>query len=373
MNLEALILSAQELPPVPLQACHAYHEAEDEMSGKVDVELAGRTDIMQLIGNNPLQMMYDNHKHHAAFMASVFSISGYELLARTIPWVYRAYSAHGFSYDYFPVELREWKVAVLDTLTGSNTDSIVAIYDWMLDKHSDMVALSTRSPSHPMPVSEEWLEVKNTFIDGLLEGDHRSCMELARHYVKSTGSILSLYQQIIQPAMYEIGQLWEQAEVSFAQEHLASAVITKILLGISDGQPYSPPFRGKAVVTTSHNEFHEIGAWMVADLLEQDGWETQYLGTNTASGDVLQTLNDFLPSLLIISVTMSFNLGDVRTLIRTIRHNPVHAGVTILVGGRVFIDNPELVAKIGADLFAANLDEMLRLTRALEHQNGYLP
>lgn len=148
MNIEALIVSAQELPPVPLQACHAYHEAERKMSGKVDVKLAGRTDIMELIGNNPLQMMYDNHKHHATFMSTVFSISGFNLLARTIPWLYRAYSAHGFSYDYFPVELQQWKSAVLDTLAVPNADSILVIYDWMLDKHSDMVALSTRTPSN---------------------------------------------------------------------------------------------------------------------------------------------------------------------------------------------------------------------------------
>lgn len=26
----------------------------------------------------------------------------FELLARTVPWVYRAYCSHGFSFDYFP-------------------------------------------------------------------------------------------------------------------------------------------------------------------------------------------------------------------------------------------------------------------------------
>jgi len=49
--------------------------------------------------------MYDNHLNHARFMANVFRFNAYTLLVKTVIWVYRSYHSHGFSFDYFPVEL----------------------------------------------------------------------------------------------------------------------------------------------------------------------------------------------------------------------------------------------------------------------------
>jgi len=61
--------------------------------------------VHRLIGYNPLRMMYDNHLNHARFMANVFRFNAYTLLVKTVIWVYRSYHSHGFSFDYFPVEL----------------------------------------------------------------------------------------------------------------------------------------------------------------------------------------------------------------------------------------------------------------------------
>ncbi len=112
LELDEIIKEAKGLPLVPLKATTIYQEKIPVLKRYVNDTLTSNPSITKLIGNNPLKIMYDNHSHHAAFMATVFSIGNYELLARTVPWVYRAYSAHNFSYDYFPLELKTWVDAI---------------------------------------------------------------------------------------------------------------------------------------------------------------------------------------------------------------------------------------------------------------------
>ena len=362
--LEEIINEAQNLPLVPLAGVEAYQNAGPQMIMQVDTELGNNDQINNLIGNNPLQMMYDNHKHHWAFMATVFGISAYELLARTVPWVYRSYSTHGFDYTYFRVELTAWKSAITHHMPEKTTEQILCIYDWMLAKHGQMIELAKRGDTETLPISESWYEEKEAFKGQLLAGDFASCMEIAKNYIEESSRVKDLYLYIIQPAMYEIGLMWERAEISVAQEHLASAVVSRILACVAGEMKLTPKDKGKAVVTSAPGEFHEIGAWMVSDLLEQDGWQVTYLGANPPDQDLLKLLEDNLPDILVLSVTMPFNLDRAGSIVSAIRKNPLHRGLRILVGGRVFIDNPELEKKLGADGFAANLDEALRKTRS---------
>lgn len=362
ISIASVIEDAVKMPLVPLEAVKNYREKNAEMVSLVDVELAARSDIMDLIGNNALQMMYDNHRHHASFMAAVFGVVGYEMLARTIPWVYRTYHSHGFSYDYFPTELRAWQKAVSTHMDDELSSQIMTVYGWMIEVHDTMIRLA-EGPTEKLPVSEQWFEIKEDFRNRLLEGDFQSCLAIANQYVVDQETLQALYLQIIQPAMYEIGMLWETAKISVAQEHLASAVVARIMATIGGAVSFPHKKRGKVIVTSAVNEFHEIGAWMISDVLEQDGWQVRYLGANTPGRELLMMVDEFYPDLLAISVTMPFSLSAVKDVIESIKLNVLHKDLRVIVGGRVFNDNPELHEYVGAHGFAANTDEMLRLAR----------
>ena len=362
VTLSSVIEDATKNPLVPLAAAAEYRQKTEEMTSFVDNELASRPDIMELLGNNGLQVMYDNHRHHALFMATVFGVGGYELLARTVPWVYRSYHLHGFSYDYFPIELRAWQKAVSTCMDKELGFEISAVYSWMINAHENMINLAETS-GEELPVSEQWLEIKEDFRNKLLEGDFQGCLAIADQYVTDRQTLQALYLQIIQPAMYEIGMLWEEAKISVAQEHLASAVVARIMATIGSSVPANEKTKGKAIVTSAINEFHEIGAWMISDVLDQDGWRVRYLGANTPNNDLLQMVDEFYPDLLAISVTMPFSVTAVKNVITSVKENALHKDLKVMVGGRVFNDNPELLEFVGAHGFAANTDEALRLTR----------
>ena len=366
LTFDDIIKEASSLPLVSLKATTSYQDNISVMKKYVDDNLSSNPAIHELIGNNPLQVMYDNHTHHAAFMATVFSIGNYELLARTVPWVYRAYSAHSFSYDYFPLELKTWIVAIEKHITSDMTAEIKSVYAWMISRHENMIYLSQTEEELELLISEDWLERKTSFLAALLGGDHKKCLKIAKESISTGKDMEQFYLHIIQPAMYEIGMLWERGTISVAQEHLASAIVGRVMASTSMLEITPEKVKGKAVITSAPNEFHEIGAWMISDILEHEGWDVRYLGANTPANDLLELLRSYQPSVLAMSVTMPFNILKAIEIINIIKGDVELNKILIIVGGRPFNENIELWQSTGADYFAANATEIKTLLRDME-------
>ena len=88
--------------------------------------------------------------------------------------------------------------------------------------------------------------------------------------------------------MYEIGRLWETAQISVAQEHLSTqitqAAIATLAIYLHGGDPIGA---GRvAVAGSSPGELHALGTQMVADFLETQGWEVLNLGADTPAAEV---------------------------------------------------------------------------------------
>jgi hypothetical protein len=112
MHSEQWIIDAQKTLHVSAEAAASYAKAKELLLEDVNAFLTSHPRLAWLIGGNPLTMMYDHHRNHIDFLSTVFTFQSFDLLAKTLPWVYRTYHAHGFSYEYFPVELDAWKRAI---------------------------------------------------------------------------------------------------------------------------------------------------------------------------------------------------------------------------------------------------------------------
>ncbi len=364
LKIDSLMADAENLPLVPLAGATAYRNMMTELTRYVDESLTATDSINDLIGGNDPQLMYDNHRHHASFMLTVFSIGNYELLARTLPWVYRAYSSHNFSYDYFKLELQIWLSALRRYIDPALSPEILSIYNWMLDNHKRIVEISQDHNEPQFPVDLDWLNRKNDFLTALLEGQRHHCVAIAEQAVSSAEELQQFYLQVIQPAMYEIGMLWENGIISVAQEHLASAIVARVMASINSIDIQKKRSSGKAVIAAAPGEYHEIGAWMISDLLEHDGWQIRYLGANTPIADLLDLLRSFQPEILVLSVTMPFNILQAREIVATVRNDYNLGKVRIMVGGRIFNDIDGLWQSTGAHGFSANVQGAVKLARS---------
>ena len=66
------------------------------------------------------------------------------------------------------------------------------------------------------------VELRERYVDALVDGDPAQAAALLLNAATADGiDVRTLYLHVLQPALYEIGRRWEQAEISIAQEHLA--------------------------------------------------------------------------------------------------------------------------------------------------------
>jgi methanogenic corrinoid protein MtbC1 len=112
-------------------------------------------------------------------------------------------------------------------------------------------------------------------------------------------------------------------------------------------------------------EFHDIGARMVADLLEMDGWKVLFLGNNLCNDDIVAAVADHKPDLLALSATMFYNVESIARAIRAVRALGESKDPLILVGGRPFNQDPQLWIQVQASGFAANAEDAVGLANRL--------
>ncbi len=199
----------------------------------------------------------------------------------------------------------------------------------------------------------------------LLSGEREVARRMIHDALQRGIPVKEIYLRVFQPSLYEIGRLWQYKEISVAQEHYCSAATQWIM---SQLYPYiltGEKNGGTFVCTSVAGDLHEIGARMVADYFEMEGWNSYYLGASTPADDVIAAVVERKAEILGVSVTMSYHVRAVEELVRRVRCHTACAAVKILVGGRAFDLEPDLWRRIGADGSASDADKAIALAEHL--------
>jgi methanogenic corrinoid protein MtbC1 len=176
--------------------------------------------------------------------------------------------------------------------------------------------------------------VYTSFVEALLAGDRGRARELFETWLATGADLRNLYENLVQRALYEIGERWERGLVSVATEHLAT-LITESLLNLIYPRLFSLP-RGdqSAVVACVASEFHQIGGKMVADFFELNGWRGYFMGANTPARNLLNFIQEKRLDVVALSLTVYSGLDVLLGLVGEIRSQ--FPSVPILVGGQAF-------------------------------------
>lgn len=147
MNKEDLLKSAEKLKQPSGEAVEEFSSAAAVMTAMLNDRLSRRDDIVQLIGEGNLDMMYDNHRNHIRFMISVFNDYRPVVLVETVLWVFRAYRSHGFNLTYWPAQLDTWVDIFKKELSQECFGQIYPFYDWMIVNNPVFAIISDQAIS----------------------------------------------------------------------------------------------------------------------------------------------------------------------------------------------------------------------------------
>lgn len=189
----------------------------------------------------------------------------------------------------------------------------------------------------------------------LLQRDQDEAGRLVIEARRNGMPLADVYTRVIMPALIEIGRMWNMQEASIADEHFCTAATQRIMARLRLDLPRHAWNGNRALCCGVGGDMHDVGIRMVADLLELDGWQVEYLGANTPVAEVEMTLaNPEAPfDLLAVSGSTTLSVRSVAELISAVRATPAGAKLPILVGGCPFCAVPDLWQAVGADASAA--------------------
>lgn len=193
-----------------------------------------------------------------------------------------------------------------------------------------------------------------TYMEALLQGDRRAAFAVVEQAHQQGMDACDLYMEVFQPALWEIGRLWQENEISVADEHLATAITQTAMGRLFAVCAASPASAAHTLIAACADvERHEIGLRMVCDLLELAGWDTTYLGATVPNESLVDMVQQRRPHVVALSVSLPPHLPRLGAMIQAVRGAlPEPDQPLILVGGRPFLEHPNLAERLGADLTA---------------------
>ena len=210
-------------------------------------------------------------------------------------------------------------------------------------------------------MSDGWYQ---SYVAALRDGDRRRALAVVDAAQTAGLDLTSLYLGVFQPALRDIGRLWQENAITVAEEHLATA-ITQIAMGKLYMDFCSPviPNGRTMLAACGSDERHELGLRMVCDLLELEGWDVRFLGAAVPDDGLVAMVLEYRPHALALSASIAPHLPPLRATIARVRAACGEATPYIVVGGRPFLDDDALAQRVGADAMGRDAAEAASLLR----------
>lgn len=206
-------------------------------------------------------------------------------------------------------------------------------------------------------------ELKQAYLEDLLAGKRKGALDRIMAAFRNGCPIPDIYTEVFQESLYEVGRLWERNQISVADEHMSTAITQFIMSNLYQHLDIAAVRRGRVVITGVQGELHQVGANMVADVLEADGWTVKFLGANVPPESVVLAIRQDGADLLGISATMSVNFPKVVHLVEMVRTAFGPRAPRILLGGGAFLAGTPLPSGLAGCLVARNLREAQEAAR----------
>jgi len=208
--------------------------------------------------------------------------------------------------------------------------------------------------------------LKQLFYRALSDMDRPRCVSLALQALESgQAGIVSLYEEVLAPALNGMTDGEIDRPEAIWREHVRSAIIRSV---IECCYPYLLKEiertgvrldRGKAILLSPVDEYHELGSRMGADFFNLAGYESVFVGANTPKAEVLEGIRREAPDIVVINVVNFYNAFKVKPLVDEIR--TAAPGIRILGAGYAFRHDPDLAARVGADGFIRSMEDIRAL------------
>lgn len=192
------------------------------------------------------------------------------------------------------------------------------------------------------------------YLAQVLARDQRGAEQTLKKCMQAGTTLTEVSVLIVQPAMVEIGQLWQDNRITVAQEHMATALSQSVLARAYGRALFMPPMGRKVMLACAAGNHHGFGLRIVCDAFETIGWDVSFLGTDVPTADLIRQIDIESPDLLCLSLSLPAHLPSARGILEQLRAELGSRCPSVLVGGQVTLASERVWQAVKADGWASD-------------------
>ncbi len=207
--------------------------------------------------------------------------------------------------------------------------------------------------------------LSQNYLAPLLTGDRAACRQVVEGALAAGATAYDLLTNLIWPTMERIQQLFKDDQITKSAVNLSTRLNRSITDQLTTRLPKAPAKNKKVLLFCGNDEPEELGGQICADLFESDGWTVKFAGGGVPEDEVLSMIGHERPDVLVMFGTLPAGVPGVRKLIDYLRDVNSCPDMQVLCCGGIYKRAEGLAEEIGADLFAAEAQDAVRV--ANEH------
>ena len=178
-----------------------------------------------------------------------------------------------------------------------------------------------------------------------------------RRALMAVGAV-GFIDEVAVPFLRAVGDAWEEGRLGVAHEHLASAVVRRVLAFVAETVEPGPGARD-VVVATPQRQAHELGALLAAASAAASGWRVTYLGADLPAEEIASAARQKGAAAVALSVLYPADEGLLAVELRRLRREL--PAMPIVLGG----DGARRMGRVLDETRATYLPSLAEFRRAL--------
>lgn len=225
--------------------------------------------------------------------------------------------------------------------------------------HRDLVR------DQPTPLAKLDLTQIAEFTNLVLGPDVAPAVDAFSALVGKGYAVEHLFLDLLAPAAALLGRMWEEDLCDFLE---VTTGVTRLQLLLSrfrvDGDGTSASWNRQLLLMSAPGEEHTFGVRIIEQFMRRAGW-----AVSNALASKPENIAQLVASewFAVVGLTLSHEsrLDQLSTAIRSVREASRNPFIGVMVGGPVFLGQPELVERVGADASAVDAATAVLLAQRL--------
>jgi 5-methyltetrahydrofolate--homocysteine methyltransferase len=240
------------------------------------------------------------------------------------------------------------------------------------DRHAGRYVLTYKKSKSDRPqqaLSEEALRVwqqdpsgiRRKLKEAIIEGDKEVVVALIEEALDSGIDPMDISNNILIPALEEVGKLYESGEIFLPQVMQSAETMKAAFARLKVEMKGQSRNAGKVLLATVYGDVHDIGKNILATLLENHGLEVIDLGKNVPVESVLNEAEKHKPDVIGLSALMTTTMTQMGAVIK--ERDKRGLKIPVVLGGAVVTES--YAKSIGAAAFSRDAMEAVEIFKRI--------